>query len=83
MIDLRITPKPTASDEMRQAAVEVLREALGKAEAGNVDACLVILRHPGGRWSDERSGCMDFPEMVGRLEIVKQAWINAYLKEPG
>jgi len=82
MTDLRITPRPTVSEELRLAAVEVLRTALAEAQTGNVDACLVILRHPDGRWSDERSGCMDFPEMVGRLEIVKQSWILSYLREP-
>lgn len=79
---IKLAPKTTIDDEIKQAAIDMLRKALAEAESGNVSMCIVILRHPDGTWSDERSGSTNFPDAVGRLEIVKQAWITSYLNEP-
>lgn len=77
----KLVPKPTAAEEDRLHVVKMLKEALAKAEAGEVDSALVILHHPDGFWRDERSGVRNFPEWIGRLEVIKQAWISGYLSE--
>jgi hypothetical protein len=75
---LRIVQPPTVPEEIRQGVVGLLKDALAQAEAGELDAVIVILKRPTG-WSDMRSGVMDFPDAIGRLEIVKQSWIAHYL----
>ena len=78
---LSVVGKPSVSDEIKSECANILRRALALAEAGDLTAVLVIVKHAGDTWSDERSGAMNFPDAVGRLEIVKQAWINSYLRE--
>jgi hypothetical protein len=77
---LSIAPKPTVLDKIKQDIVETLREALAEAEKGEICSMLLIMKHNDNSWSDERSGSMDFPDAIGRLEIVKQNWIQAYLQ---
>jgi len=76
-----LVTKPTVADNIKNDIVEILRESLARAEAGEVDALLLIEKRPDGHWRDERSGCTNFPDAIGRLEIVKQAWITHYLGE--
>ena len=77
---IALAPKPTVAEAIKTDCVRLLRDALARAEAGEIEAVAVILKLTNGRWYDERSGVMDFPEAVGRLEIVKQSWISHYLK---
>jgi hypothetical protein len=71
--------KPTVAEDIKQQCIDLLRKALQEAEAGEVVSAFVILKRPDHTWSDERSGTMDFPDAIGRLEIVKQSWIRHYL----
>ena len=77
---IALAPKPTVAETIKADCARILREALALAESGEVEAVLLVLKRTNGRWYDERSGVMDFPEAVGRLEIVKQSWIAHYLK---
>ena len=79
MTVVALVDKPSVADEIKEGAVEILRKTLAKAESGEFCSILVIARRPDGTWCDERSGVMDFPDMIGRLEIVKQTWIASYL----
>ena len=76
-----IVPKLTLPEQSRADVVDILRRALNKAEAGEVETVLVIMKHPDQTWSDERSIAMDFPEAIGRLEIVQHAWMTQYLSQ--
>lgn len=76
-----LAPKPNVREEFRLASIEILRDRLAQAEAGDVASVVVIVKHMDGTWSDDRAGTDTFPEAIGRLEIVKQAWINSYLRE--
>ena len=78
---IALVTKPTVAEEIKVEVLRILREALAKAEAGDVESCIVILRHPGGSWSDERSGLLKMAEAIGHIEIVKQSWITSYLRE--
>lgn len=79
---LTAVPKPTVAEEARRDCIEILEKSLERAKNGDVETCLVIMKHPDNSWSDERSLCMNFPEAIGRLEITLHAWKNAYLREP-
>jgi hypothetical protein len=76
---LSLVTKPPPSEEIRRDVCRILREALVKAEAGEVAEAIVILKWTDGNWSDERSATVSMSEAVGKLEIVKQAWIASYL----
>ena len=76
---IALVVKPTVEQEIQQAAIEILEKALAEAREGRVYEALVILRRPDGNWVDERSGATNFPDSIGRLEIVKQSWIKSYL----
>lgn len=76
-----LVPTPTAAEIFRTACVDILRERLAQAEAGDIDSVVLIVKHADGTWSDDRSGVDGFPEAIGRLEITKQAWVRAYLDD--
>ena len=80
---VKLAPKPTLPDEIRDAAIKLAKQVLEDVEAGNVTTLLVIAARPDGSWSREWSGTMEMAEMIGRLEITKQEWISAYSKQYG
>jgi hypothetical protein len=80
---VKLALKPTLPDEIKAAALDLIRQVLADVEAGNVTTVLVIAARPDGTWSREWSGTMEMAEMIGRLEITKQEWIAAYCKHYG
>jgi hypothetical protein len=76
-----VVAKPAISEEIQQDIVKELKEALLKAEAGSISAVMVVTRNLDETWSSKRSGCMNFPDAMGRLHIAIHAWINDYLRE--
>jgi hypothetical protein len=78
---LKLTAKPTLSDEIKESAVKLAREVLADVEAGNVTTLLVIAVRPDGTWSREWSGTADMAGVIGRLEITKQEWIAQFSKK--
>ena len=78
---LSIAAKPTLAQGIRQRIVEDLKEVLKLAEAGEIESSVIIFKRMGDGWSDRLSGLLHFPDSIGRLEIVKQAWIAEYLRQ--
>lgn len=78
---IALVPTPTAAEKYKKACVEILRERLAQAEAGDIESLVLIVKHADGTWSDDRSGVDGFPEAIGRLEITKHAWITAFLRD--
>lgn len=76
-----LVTRPTAAAEFRQQAVELLRKRLAEAEAGEIEAVIIITKYVNECWSEDHTGVQHFPEMIGRLEITKQAWTVQYLKD--
>lgn len=76
-----LVSKPTVAGSIKSVVVDLLKEALVKAEAGEIESVIIILKRPDGTWHDDRSGCIGMVDAIGHLEIIKQAWINVYLKE--
>ena len=77
---IRLTPKPTAQEKHRREVIDDLKRALVEAEAGEVEASIIILKRCDGYRTDHRSGVDGFAESIGRLEIIKAAWIADYFK---
>jgi hypothetical protein len=76
---VKLVTKPTAKAEIRDSIVRDLREVLAQAEAGDIDAIIVLALHPDGEWSGNNIATTRFSEVIGRIEIVKQQWIAQYL----
>lgn len=65
--------------KIQEDTVNILRDALTKAEAGDAVEAIVILKHADGGWSEKYSGSIEFLYAVGMLEAIKQQWISHYL----
>lgn len=55
----------------RDMVVQILRDALADAEAGNIVACVVATMLPGGGVRGGWGGALSFHEKVGLLEQMK------------
>jgi hypothetical protein len=76
---LSLAPRPKAEDEVRDNVVKLLAGALEEARNGEITSVIVILQRADGDWSDRASDTLKFSEAIGRLEILKQEWIEQYL----
>jgi hypothetical protein len=77
---VKLVTKPTAKAEIRDSIIRNLREVLAQAEAGDIDAVIILALHPNGEWSGNDIATTRFSEVIGRIEIVKQQWVAQYLK---
>lgn len=79
----RLVPPPTVAQMTREATIRVLQAALDRCAKGDVDECLVILKHPGaGDWTVIASETPNVAEWIGKIEVVKFEWqMHAYLRE--
>lgn len=77
-MNLRVVTK---AESIREDVIAILREALGEAERGEVAEIIVILKQTDGHWKDRRSATLAMSDAIGKIEIVKQAWIGQYLTE--
>ncbi len=78
---LSVVGKPRASDQARKQAVELLTQALSLAQAGEISELILILDHPDNSWSESMTNTANFPAAIGRLEMVKQSWVEKYLAQ--
>lgn len=74
---LKLVVKSPA-DEIRADVLDILREQLARAEAGEIDSVLVVFKYPDGHWGHRHSGVVGFSEAIGQIETIKQDWIDAY-----
>lgn len=80
---IALVSKPTAAEEVRTSVIDVLRETLAQAEAGEIDSVAMILGHPDDTWSDRYSGVLNFSSVIGRIEILKLKWIRQHTEYNG
>jgi len=78
---LGVVRKQTADEESREGSLKALREALARAEAGDVEEVLIILKHPVEQeFSVLASETQEMSGWVGKLEQLKFDWqMHAYL----
>lgn len=72
---------PTPINEVKESAVNVLKDVLALAEKGEIDNVLIITSNTDGSWSHVYSEALNACEVVGRMEVLKQEWIAAYHEE--
>ena len=78
---LTLARKPGVAAVIKDDIVCQLRNALERAERGELEAIVVLMKHTNRHWSWLNSGSLRFPEMVGMLEIQKSEWIASYLSK--
>jgi hypothetical protein len=77
---IKLVSKPTASDEVRESIIKVLRDTLNEAVAGEIRSVVVLAEYADGEWINRASDTLEFSKAIGRLEITKQEWVAQYLK---
>lgn len=78
---VRLAPAPTAGHVAKMTSVQVLGEALGAAQSGQVAEVFVVVVHPDGTWTHNCSTLVDAPGMVGKLAIAQSALTGRYLAQ--
>ena len=64
-------------DEQNKAdSVKLLREALTRAEAGEVLGAIIVTKDTDGMWSHQTTASMSIREEIGALECLK--WDRIY-----
>lgn len=81
MTPVTLVTRPKVSDNIRADVVALLKDALDKAETGEIESVVILMTRPGGGWQERRSGTISMTATIGQLEIIKQGWINEYLSK--
>ena len=70
-----VTPPPF--DEQNKAdAVNLFRDALARAEAGEVLGAIIVTKDTDGMWTHQTTASMSIREEIGALECLK--WDRIY-----
>lgn len=77
-----LVTKPTVEQKARESVLEILRNTLKEAEAGEIHSIAMVLGTGDSKWITRISAIATNKgaEFVGQLEIMKQHWISKYLK---
>jgi hypothetical protein len=78
---LSVVTPPTVATEIRETVIELLERRLEEARAGKVDTVVIICHYVDGDWSDCASSTEIFSDAIGRLEILKQDWVQRVLRQ--
>jgi hypothetical protein len=72
---VRLAPRPSISDEAKATVIEHAKKILELAEKGEIATLFATYKLADGCWDWDHSATDNFPEMIGRIEIAKQAAI--------
>jgi 1,4-dihydroxy-2-naphthoyl-CoA synthase len=67
----KLVPRPTVDQEIRDAAVAILREAIADVVAGKVLGIIVLCKETDGMWMHRASGTISVREDIGAIEMLK------------
>lgn len=81
MNNIKPIGRPHIDEQIKEDILISLNETIEAVEAGHVSELLIIVRGPDGTWSKATHRVEEFSSWIGRLEIVKQEWIEEYLKQ--
>lgn len=74
---LHAVQPPTADEEAKAAAVELLKELLAEAERGEIVELAVIVMRPGeDEWADRATPTRNKSAWIGKLMIMMVGWIG-------
>lgn len=71
----------TREGRIVESVVQEAERLLAAAKNGEFDAFVTVVRTSDGGWKEYRSGAMNFPEMVGLIELAKLSWSADYLRD--
>ena len=66
-----LVPKATPEQQTRQSIIEILKEALDNAEAGDLLGLVMVTKQGDGGWHQRASLNFTIREEVAALEIIK------------
>lgn len=68
---VKLVPRLTVGQEIRDGAIAILREAMADVEAGNVLGVIVLCKETDGMWMHRASGTISVREDIGAIEMLK------------
>ena len=68
-------------EAQRECVIETLERALAEAQTQDVVSVLVVGWRGDGSWKEWTAGDLDVTDVVGKLEVIKQAAIARYFAE--
>ena len=68
---VKLVPTPPFDEHNKADAVKLLRDALTRAEAGEVIGAIIITKDTDGMWTHRTTACLSIREEVGALECLK------------
>lgn len=71
----------TATEKQRASVKKVLTDALAEAERGNITKVLVVAWHDDNRWTDWMSEHASYCDAIGKLDIVKGAYLMRFFDQ--
>lgn len=78
---LKLAPKPKPDADVQERIVALLRRTLDEAERGEFVSVIMILSRPDGTWAERFSATLSVSEIVGRVTIALQGWVNDFLRD--
>jgi 1,4-dihydroxy-2-naphthoyl-CoA synthase len=66
-----VTSNPTADEEIRASAIQLLEEALADARSGKVVGVVILSKEIDGGWYHRATASLSLRERIGSLELVK------------
>jgi hypothetical protein len=66
-----LVPKATTEQQTKQSIIDILKEALVDAEAGNLRGLVMVLKEADETWHQRASLNFNIKEEIAALEIIK------------
>jgi hypothetical protein len=68
---VKLVPRPTVDQEIKDGALAILREAIADVEAGKVLGVIVLCKETDGMWMHRASQSLSVREEIGSIEMLK------------
>lgn len=80
MKTIALVPPPSRTSQVKADVIQMLSDALKRAEEGEIAEAILIFRSHDNWWQYHNSLIEDFSRAIGQLEIIKQELIEGYIK---
>jgi hypothetical protein len=74
---IKLVARPTVDDEIRNASIAILREALADVEVGKVSSIIVLSKETDGTWMHRATATISIREEIGSLEMLSGTVLRA------
>ena len=79
---IQLAPKPTVVEENKRQVLEILRDLIKEAEAGEIGELFIIARRPGGFWRTD-TGVTALTSLLGQIELARWRLCQRYYENLG